>query len=190
MSAHSTKNRPAKLPIVGVIGSGTEEHAGRAVALGRWLAGLGVHLLTGGGRGVMASVSRAFAEAPAREGLVIGILPSSSETSPETPKPGYPNPWIEVPIRTHLHLSGEHGEQPRSRNHLVALTANVLVALPGGAGTASEVRLALRYGTPLIAYLKARDEIPGLPEAVRVESELGQVQAFVTQALDAAATSR
>jgi uncharacterized protein (TIGR00725 family) len=179
-----------QLPIVGVIGSGTAEHRDRADALGRWLAGQGVHLLTGGGRGVMAAVSRAFAEAPARQGLVLGILPSVSETSPETPKPGYPNPWVEVPIRTHLHLSGLDGEHPRSRNHLIALTANVLVALPGGAGTASEVRLALRYGTPVIAYLKTRDEIPGLPEDVRAEPEFEQVKAFLTRSLAAAATSR
>ncbi len=32
-----------RLPIVGVIGSGSEEHQDRAAALGGWLAGQGVH---------------------------------------------------------------------------------------------------------------------------------------------------
>jgi len=170
---------PQRLPIIGVVGSGSEEHRDLAVPLGLWLGGQGVHLLTGAGQGVMATVSKAFAEASARQGLVLGIIPCIAEDRPEVPKQGYPNPWIEVPIRTHLHLSGPEGEHPRSRNHLIALTSNVLVALPGGAGTASEVRLALRYKKPVIAYLKARDEIPDLPALVRWESDLNQVQAFI-----------
>src|SRR5262249_16852264 len=102
---------------------------------------------------------------------------------PGIAKRGYPNAWVEVPIRTHLHLSGPAGEHPRSRNHLVALTATVLVALPGGAGTASEVRLALWYNKPLLAYLKSREEIPGLPPGVRAEPDWNQVKAFLTQEL-------
>ena len=170
-----------RLPIIGVVGTSSEEHQERATGLGSWLAGQGVHLLTGAGQGVMAAVSRAFADVPARRGLVLGIVPCSAEDLPEAPKRGYPNAWVEVPIRTHLHLSGQEGEHPRSRNHLIALTATVLVALPGGAGTASEVRLALRYKKPLIAYLKSRDEIPGLPAEVRSEPDFNQVKAFIAQ---------
>jgi predicted Rossmann-fold nucleotide-binding protein len=80
-----------RLPIVGVNGSGSDEHRERAAVLGCWLAGQGVHLLTGAGQGVMAAVSRAFAEAPAHKGLVIGIVPCSSEDAPDVPKYGYPN---------------------------------------------------------------------------------------------------
>ena len=170
-----------RLPIIGVVGTSSEEHQERATGLGSWLAGQGVHLLTGAGQGVMAAVSKAFAETPARRGLVLGIVPCTAEDLPEAPKRGYPNAWVEVPIRTHLHLSGQEGEHPRSRNHLIALTATVLVALPGGAGTASEVRLALRYKKPLIAYLKSRDEIPGLPAEVRSEPDFNQVKAFIAQ---------
>jgi predicted Rossmann-fold nucleotide-binding protein len=82
-----------------------------------------------------------------------------------------------------MHLSGANGEHHRSRNHLVVLAATVLVALPGGPGTASEIQLALRYKKPLIAYLKAREEIPGLPAEVRWEPELNHVKAFVTREL-------
>jgi len=80
-----------RLPIFGVIGSGSGDHADRAAALGSWLATQGVHLLTGAGQGVMAAVSRAFAETPARKGLVLGIVPCIAEGTPEVPKPGYPN---------------------------------------------------------------------------------------------------
>ena len=76
-----------RLPIVGVMGSGAEPHAERAAEVGRWLAAIGVHLLTGGGGGVMAAVARAFHETPERRGLVIGILPAEAFGS-ATPKRG------------------------------------------------------------------------------------------------------
>ena len=132
----------ARLPIVGVMGSGTEAHEPRAQQVGSWLATEGVHLLTGGGGGVMASVSRAFHETPGRRGLVIGVLPSSASASSE-PKPGYPNPWVEIPIYTHLPFSGERGTDPLSRNHINVLTSDVVIFLPGAAGTASEAELAV-----------------------------------------------
>ena len=116
-----------RIPIVGVMGSGVEPHAQRAGELGRWLAMTGVHLLTGGGGGVMAAVARAFHETPGRRGLVIGILPAEAFGS-ATPKPGYPNPWVEVPIFTHL----PSGDGPTSRNHLNVLSADVVILLPGG----------------------------------------------------------
>ena len=57
----------------------------------------------------------------------------------------------------------------------------VLVALPGGAGTASEVALALRYRRPVIAYLDDPDEIDGLPAEAIVESDFAAVQDFVRE---------
>jgi uncharacterized protein (TIGR00725 family) len=179
-----------RLPIVGVIGSGADGHEDRAGELGSWLANQGVHLLTGAGQGVMAAVSRAYAETPGRKGLVLGIVPSAAENTPAIAKSGYPNDWVEVPIRTHLHLSGPQGEDPRSRNHLIALTANLLVALPGGPGTASEVRLALRYKKPVIAYLKTRSEIPGLPAEVICEPDFDKLKAFLTQEIAKAGMRR
>lgn len=172
-----------RLPIVGVIGSHSDGPADRAAAVGRMLAGLPVHLLTGAGPGVMRAASRAFHEVPHRKGLVLGIVPCASDSARGTPKPGYPNDWVEVPIRTHLHLSGPQGEHELSRNQIVALTADAIVALPGGEGTASEVRLALRYRRPLIAFLRSPEEIPGLPAGVPVEPDLERVRAFVTEAL-------
>lgn len=170
-----------RLPIVGMIGSGSEAHEERAAALGSWLATQAVHLVTGAGQGVMATVSRAFAETLIRTGLVLGIVPSVAENRPEVPKPGYPHAWVEVPIFTHLHLSDRQGGQLPSRNHVVVFTAAVIVALPGSADTASEVRLALRYGRPLIAYLKYPDEIAELPDEVKWTPDLNEVKAFVRQ---------
>jgi uncharacterized protein (TIGR00725 family) len=162
------------------MGSGSEEHAERAEPLGRWLAREGVHLLTGGGAGTMAAVSRAFCSVPQRSGLSLGVLPGDAQgRAPD----GYPNPWVELAIRTHLPLRGRRGGEPLSRNHLNVLSAHVLVALPGGAGTSSEVALALRYARPIVAFVTERGEIPGLPPEVETRPELGGVCEFVRAAL-------
>ena len=167
--------------IVGVMGSGQDPHADRSVPLGRWVAELGAHLLTGGGGGVMASVSRAFYEVSPRRGLVIGILPRG-EVGPR-PKPGYPNAWVEIAISTHLRLSGAHGSDPMSRNHINVLSSDVIIALPGRHGTASEVELALHYGVPIVAFIGERNEIRGLPSQVAVEPQLRGVATFVSHVL-------
>lgn len=172
-----------KLPIVGVMGSGTAPWTERAAPLGVWLAGLDVHLLTGGGGGVMAAVGEAFVGVPGRRGLHLGVLPGDVTWGVYTPTPGYPNPFVEVPIRTHLPHRGERGLDPASRNHLNVLSADVLVALPGGPGTATECKLALRYGAPLIAWVEAPDELPGLPPELPTAAGLADVQAFVRESL-------
>lgn len=174
-----------RLPVIGVLGSGSAAHDARARPLGRWLAGQAVHLLTGGGGGVMSAVSQAFAEVPGRPGLVIGILPCAGPGSGGEPRAGYPNPWVEIAVFTHLPASGPDGTEPLSRNHINVLSADVLVALPGGAGTASEIQLAVRYGRPVIAHLDSREEIPDLPDAVGCEPDLEGVKAFVLRTLQA-----
>lgn len=138
MEAHDGRRR-----IVGVMGSGVEPHEALAHPLGRWIAERGLHLLTGGGGGVMAAVAKGFASVPGRAGLSIGVLPAG-------PPPGYPNRWIDIAIHTHLAALGDQGASPDSRNHVNVLTSDVVVALPGGAGTRSEIDLAVRYGKPLL----------------------------------------
>ena len=145
-----------KRPLIGVIGSGQEGHPEFSEPLGSWLAGQDCHLINGGGGGVMRTVSRAFAEAPNRKGNIIGVIPAAGPCdSPEaraaySSPAGYPNPWIEIPIYTHLSLSGASGKESASRNHIIILTADAVVAFPGGAGTRSEIQLALEYGKPLL----------------------------------------
>lgn len=169
--------------IVGVIGSGTRSHHERASRLGHWLALEGVNLLTGGGGGVMETVSRAFYETPGRLGRVIGIIPSIEGSA--GPKPGYPNKWVEIPIFTHLPMIGGRGTDPLSRNHINVLSSDVIVALPGDAGTHSEVVLTLSYGRPIVGYLESRDEIHELPHEVPICGRLEDVQEFVRAKLRA-----
>jgi uncharacterized protein (TIGR00725 family) len=161
------------------MGSGSQEHPDLAIPLGRWLASMNVHLLTGGGRGVMESVSRAFYEVPGRQGLVIGILPAASEEDAAKPPSGYPNPWVEIAIHTHLPWSGERGQTPLSRNHINVLSSNVMVVLPGGPGTASEAALAVKYGCPAIAYFSNVHEIQGLPDSIPRSKSLSKIQEFI-----------
>lgn len=147
------------------MGSGVDPHAEFAEPLGVWLAEQGFHLLTGGGAGVMASVSRAFCGVPGRRGVAVGILPGSEREGGRA-REGYPNAWVELPVFTHLPLVGERGGEPLSRNHINVLSSDVVVALPGGAGTRSELRLAQRYGRPVIAWGPEHGEIPpGIPLA-------------------------
>ena len=103
----------------------------------------------------MADASRGFTSVPDRPGLALGIIPRSAIGDEE--KEGYPNPWVELPIRTHLagHL-GPDGED--SRNPINVLTAWRIIALPGSEGTRAEIRLALRYGRPVLAVTDAMRE--------------------------------
>ena len=149
--------------IVGIIGSGIESHENLSVPLGQWVAKNGFHMVNGGGGGVMESAAKAFSNILGREGLVLGIIPSHYPCDLAVNRknyqfsPGYPNPYIDLSIQTHLHMSGVQGKKVASRNHIVILTANILVALPGGPGTRSEIELALEYGKPLVV-LSPNDE--------------------------------
>ena len=172
-----------RLPVVGVMGSSTEAHEDLAEPLGRYLAGLDVHLLNGGGRGAMTAVSRAFAGVPGRRGLVVGILPGEALGIGLDTWPGYPNPFVDIPIYTHLPLSGIDGADSRSRNHINILSSDVVIALPGSEGTRSEVELAVRYGKPVIAYFGGVAVDWPVPQGVPVGRTLAEVQAFVEQHL-------
>lgn len=174
-----------RLPIVGVMGAGAHAHEDLAVPLGRRLARLPVHLLTGGGTGVMTSVSRAFAEVEDRTGLVIGVLPLAEVAGGPAAGGEYPNPWVEVPIRTHM---GKLGADAFSRNHVNVLTSDVIIALPGSTGTASEVALSIHYGRPLVLFgdlARSRD----LPDEVATASSVDEVIAFVRDALSRTAAA-
>ena len=75
-------------PVVGVMGSSTQAFEDLAEPLGRWLASIGVHLLTGGGVGTMEAVSCAFVEVHPRHGLVVGVLPANLPDGIAVPRPG------------------------------------------------------------------------------------------------------
>ncbi len=171
--------RAARRPVVGVMGSSTDRCEDLAAPLGAWLAGFGAHLLTGGGGGVMAAVSEAFATVVPRDGLVVGILPAEALAMRHQASPAYPNPWVEIPIYTHLPVGGIDGADPRSRNHINILTADAVIVLPGGDGTRSEAALAVHYGRPAIAWFGAHLVEWTPPAGVRRAASLSDVQRFV-----------
>jgi uncharacterized protein (TIGR00725 family) len=174
---------------IGVVGSGTNEHDDLAREVGTLLAGLGVNLLTGGGQGVMASVSRAFSQAPRRHGVCIGIIPCASEEERGKPRIGYPNEFVELAIYTHLPYSGRRGKDELSRNHINVLSSAALIALPGADGTSAEVELALDYGKPLIAFARDAGLVKHFPAAVPRASTIEGIEEFVRRHVgDAART--
>jgi predicted Rossmann-fold nucleotide-binding protein len=172
-------NAKSRRRVVAVIGSGevADPHCDE---VGRLIATLGFDLLTGGGRGVMAEVSRAFFEVSPRRGLSIGVVPATVEPMTALEKrevqkteyvlpAGYPNEWVEIAIYTHLPDSGSDGTLRSSRNHINVLSADAIVALPGGEGTTSEIWLATAYGVPIVAYGDHRRGVPyGIPSAESV----------------------
>jgi len=120
--------------VIGVMGSGYPLDAAseaRARALGRLIAEAGFVLLTGGrASGVMDACSAGAKEAG---GLVIGVLPDADAASAS---------WhLDVAIRTGM------GD---ARNVINVLSSDVVIALPGGAGTLSEIAHALKTGKPVI----------------------------------------
>jgi predicted Rossmann-fold nucleotide-binding protein len=172
--------------VVAVIGSGREADA-QCAAVGHLIATLGFDLLTGGGSGVMEAVTRAFFETSPRRGIAIGVIPArvrglewlEERTAADVvyrPPLGYPNPWVELAIYTHLPDSGDEGALRSSRNHINVLSADAIVAMPGRQGTESEVWLALQYGVPILAY--GRHE-HGPPHGIAHAATLNDVRAFL-----------
>lgn len=170
---------------VGVMGSSRDEHEALARPLGELLARLEVNLLTGAGRGVMTSVSRAYLEARTGAGISIGIVPSAGAEARHAPREGSPNPHVELPIFTHLPLSGVSGQDDRSRNHINVLSSNVIIALPGSDGTASEVELALRYGRPVTAFARSEADVANLNARISRCFAISDVEVFISRHLGA-----
>jgi predicted Rossmann-fold nucleotide-binding protein len=157
--------------IVGVMGTGDELDnqvdrdmctLHKCTQAGTIIAELQCHLLTGGGRGVMEAVSKAFVEVPNRCGRVIGVIRAKRGTvytdctaigaNPEYQPNASPNDWVEIAIFTHLPYSGKKGKRPLSRNHINVLSSDVVVVMHGGTGTQSEAELAVDYGKRVILF--------------------------------------
>jgi uncharacterized protein (TIGR00725 family) len=170
---------------VAVIGSGTDEHDTLGSDIGALLARLGVNLLTGGGRGVMTSVSRAFVQTARSRGICIGIIPCFSESERARPKDGYPNQYVELAIYTHLPHSGPRGKDDLSRNHINILSSAAVIALPGELGTASEVSLAVDYQKPVIVYAPEKSLVEHFVPSVARATTLREVEEFLEPILTA-----
>jgi uncharacterized protein (TIGR00725 family) len=149
----SVRRRPL---VIGVMGSRQEEEGAleQARLLGEAIALRGYVLLTGGGLGIMGAASEGAHRAG---GLVIGILPNDRKR----PMAGYPNEFVDIPIYTGMY---------EGRNVINAKTPHLLIALAGGAGTLSEIALALRAGTPVIGLHCPDVSLSGVDPVIRVES--------------------
>ncbi len=122
------------MPVLAVLGPRDADLDEESVAaeVGRLAAGRGWVVLTGGGPGVMAAACRGAVEAG---GLTVGVLPGVG------PAPGYPNPWVRIPVYTGLGMA---------RNAVNVLSARLCVALGGGPGTLSEVAMACKAGREVL----------------------------------------
>ncbi|HEY1852447.1 MAG TPA: TIGR00725 family protein [Candidatus Binataceae bacterium] len=136
---------------IAVIGAGdaAEDVCATAREVGRAIARNGAALVCGGRGGVMEAAAEGARSAG---GHTIGILPSYNRASA--------NAHIEFAIATGM------GE---ARNAIVVASADAVIALPGEAGTLSEIGLALKIGRPVVA-IGAWHEIAGVRQAADAES--------------------
>jgi hypothetical protein len=138
-------------PIVGVMGASraSEEHLRHARALGRLIATHGWILLTGGrAEGVMEAAASGAKEVAGS--LTVGILPDRDSPVAE---------GVDIPIVTDL------GD---ARNTVNVLSCKAIIACGvEGAGTASEVALAIKAGVPVVLLACP-------PEAVSLFQRLGR----------------
>ncbi|MDZ4179113.1 MAG: TIGR00725 family protein [Coriobacteriia bacterium] len=119
--------------IIGVMGGGEADANTRALArqLGRYIAEEGWVTLSGGrDAGVMSAVTEGAHDAG---GLTVGVLPDDDTRRMA--------PGVDIPILTGM------GD---ARNVINVLSSHIVIALAGGAGTLSEVALALKNGRPVI----------------------------------------
>lgn len=125
----------ARQIIIGVMGAGEnarQEDVDAAFELGKMIAKEGWVLLSGGrNAGVMDSVNKG---AKAANGLTVGVMP--------TKDPKMISDAVDIPIIT---------DMGSARNNINVLSSNVVIACGvGGAGTASEISLALKAKKPMI----------------------------------------
>lgn len=126
--------------VIGVVGSGSANTPLGTLAheLGRLIAGEGWVVLSGGrNAGVMDRVSEG---AKSAGGTTIGILPNGKAAASD---------WIDVAIVTDMN---------NARNAIIVLSSDVVIACGvEGAGTASEVALAIKTKKPVILLAAATD---------------------------------
>jgi uncharacterized protein (TIGR00725 family) len=118
---------------ISIIGAGTCGPETEAVAerLGMLIAQNGFDLVCGGRMGVQRAACRG---AKSAGGFTLGLLPGLDFTQA--------NEFVDVPVITGIgHM----------RNFLVVKNGDAAVAVEGGAGTLSEIGLALKSGIPVVA---------------------------------------
>ena len=147
--------------VISVIGghSCTKEVEQIARKLGKKLAKVAQVLISGGLKGTMKAVCQGFKQAG---GLTVGIIPSYDKDTA--------NEFVDIVIPTGLGLA---------RNTLVAASADVVIALPGEAGTLSEIAYAMQFGIPVIS-LNSWD-IPGVIKVETAEEAVRTTRVLLGQ---------
>ncbi len=139
---------------IGVIGGASPEDKWCRVAfeVGAHIAKNNGVLVCGGLGGVMEAAAKGAKQAG---GQTLGILPSSS--------PQDANPYIDIAIATGLGYT---------RNSLVAMNADSLIAVDGQYGTLSEIAYGLIYGKKIIGIgtwnIQGVQIVPSAEEAVKL----------------------
>lgn len=126
------KATPSSKIYLAVIGPSDADSATSCLAeeVGAEVAGAGAILLTGGMGGVMEAASRG---AQSAGGLTMGILAGSSRADA--------NAYLDLSLPTGM------GEM---RNALLIRAADAVIAIGGGAGTLSEIALAVKLRRPIV----------------------------------------
>ena len=142
--------------IVAVIGghSCNKQVERLAYILGLELAKVVDYLACGGLSGVMQAVCKGF---KAGNGVTLGILPGYDKNSA--------NKFVDIAIPTGLGLA---------RNVLVVKSSDIVIALPGKAGTLSEIAYCLQFGIPVISLNSW--SIPGVIKAGSINAAIKKVK--------------
>jgi len=126
-----------------------------AFEVGRLIARAGAIVVCGGLGGVMEAASRGARE---EGGFVAGILPGGS--------PDDANPWVDLPVATGLGYT---------RNALVVMNADAVVAIDGEYGTLSEIAYGKIHGKKVVGLgtwdVKGVETATTPEEAVRLALE-------------------
>ncbi len=122
--------------------------------LGEKLAKVVDMLVSGGLSGTMKAVCSGF---KAKGGLTIGIIPGYDKKDA--------NEFVDIVIPTGMGLA---------RNVLVVKSADLVVALPGEAGTLSEIAYCLQFGIPVISL--GSWDIEGVIKADTVDEVVTQAK--------------
>ena len=160
---------PVRMQVLAVLGGSTATPDEKAVAerVGALAAQCGWVVLTGGGPGVMSAANRGAVETG---GLTMAILPNA------IPGGGYPNPWVHLPVFTGA---------GSARNAFNVLSASLCVAIGGGAGTLSEIALALKSGVPVWCWRSwgVSDPRGSSPDGLRVIDDADELIKALEDAL-------
>lgn len=139
--------------VIGVIGGSAcdDSEAEIAERVGELIAERGAALVCGGLAGVMEAAAKGARQ---KGGLTIGVLPGVEASDA--------NEYITLPIVTGM---------GHARNIVIVQTASALVAIAGGAGTLSEIAIAIKTGKKVVSIGK-RYGVAGVIEASTPEEAI------------------